>query len=576
MPHDTDFSVALERHLPGLNFAFIDGYFDYHSPTDTPANLAPESLQHMGDQAIAAMRAALAAPPGAMRSDGEQDYMNVTSRAFFQYPRWVDAAALALATALLGFAAWRRRRISPVGVLATARAALGVLATIGAAIAVVLCASAALRLGYWPGAMQRAVSAQQTWWFIAWCLLGGGVAMGTLGTARKGLRWPWALILALLASLPMLHASSVFFPGLVLGLLAWVLLRKPLSEAALVRGNYVLLLGLGWALVMWLPGAANILAWPLLAFAVAVVTLTSTASPRWLGTAVLAVATLFSAVVLGDLARSLDLALGAAVPVAGVVPLLLLLALSIQTWHAPRATAVGAVLAVLGATGAIVLVLGNPFGVRHPQPSSIFVLHDRLQHVDCLATIDAIDDAWKRETMGSAVRALRQNNYAPEVWRQTRCAPLGERASVLPPVPPVSIRTLGVEPHGKVRRLHIALHAQGGRDALTLYLPKNVDLRGVEIAGKAMHALSRQGFEQWPWSIHGFALPDADVDIAFDVGPGPLPDALLVVDFAHGLPAALALPARPADLMPQSHAYSDATVTVARIPLETALAGPAP
>lgn len=578
MSNDTDFSVALEHHLPGLNFAFIDGYFDYHSPTDTPANLSPETLQHMGDQAVAATRAALTAPAGVLRSVNQQNYMNVTAKAFFQYPRWVDPIALALATALFGLVAWRGQRSASTGLLATVRAALGVLVAIGTAVAIVQCVSSALRQGYWPGAMVRAVSAQPTSWFIAWSLLGSGVLIGILGAARKGLRWPWALALALLASLPLLRAGSVFFPGLLLALLVWTLLRKPLSEAALARGASLLLLVLGWALVVWFPGAANVLVWPLLAFAVAraLGMLSGTASLRWLEIVPLAVASLFSAVVLGDLARGLDLAMGAAIPAIGVVPVLLLLALSVHTWFASRTATVGVAVAVLGAVGAIVLVLGNPFNARHPQPSSLFVLHDRVQNVDCLATIDAMDDAWKREAMGPSVHALQQNNYAPDVWRETRCASLSKQAGASAPTTQVSVHTLGIESHGNVRRLRIALRAQGGRNALTLYLPKGVDLRGVEIDGRAMPALSSNGFKQWPWSIHGFALPDADVEIGFDVGAGPLPDALLAVGIDRVLPAGLVLPSRPADMMPQSHAYSDTTVTVTRIPLETTSAGATP
>lgn len=579
MPNDTDFSVALERGLPGLNFAFIDGYFDYHSPTDTPANLAPDTLQHMGDQAFAATRAALVMPAGAMRAGGEQSYMNVTAKTFFRYPPWVDIAVLALATALFGFAALRIRHTAPAAALQTARAALGALAAIGTAVAVVFAVSTALRQDYWPGAMLRAVSAQQTSWFVAWCVLAVGVAMAMLGAARKGLRWPWALALALLASLPMVRAGSVFFPGVIMALIAWALLRKPLGEAALVRGTELLLLVLGWALVLWLPGAANVLVWPLLAIAVAraVAVLCGATWPKWPGFALLVLATLFSAVVLGELALSVDLALGAGVPVIGVVPMLLLCTLCIEAWLARRAATVGVVLAMLGGVFAFVLILRAPFDVRHPLPSSVFVLHDRVQNADCLATVDATDDAWKREAMGATVQPLPQNNYAPEVWRQARCAPLGERIGALVPVPQVRLRVLGVEQRGDVRRLRLALHAQGGRDALDLYLPKGVDLRGVEVAGKSMQVPPSNGFEQWPRRIRGFALPDADVELGFDVGPGPLPDALLAVGIDYGLPAGLGLPARPVGLMPQTHAYSDARVAVARVPLETVAAvGAAP
>lgn len=111
---------------------------------------------------------------------------------------------------------------------------------------------------------------------------------------------------------------------------------------------------------------------------------------------------------------------------------------------------------------------------------------------------------------------------------------------------------------------------------MSLYVPKGVDVRGVEIAGKALKGLSGDGFESWPGSFRGFALPDADVEVGLDIGPGPLPDALLAVSLDYGLPAGLALPPRPAAMMPQSHPYSDSTITVTRIPLGASPAGAAP
>lgn len=579
MPNDTDFSIALEHGLRGLNFAFVDGYFDYHSPTDTVANLAPDSLQHMGDQAVAATRVALGAPLGVSGSGGAASYMNVTTKAFFEYPAWLDGAALALATALFGFAWWRSRSMAAsVGILAIARATVGLLATIVTVMAIVISLSSALQQDYWPGALQRAVAAHQAAWFAAWSLLGIGILMGTLGAARNGLRWPWALTFIALASLPMLRAGSPFLPGLVSGALAWVMLRKPLSEGALVVGAYLLVWVLAWVLVVCFPGAANLLVWPLLAFAVA------RAAGKALGTtssgrveiALLALASLFSAIVLTALAQSLDLALGTRLPVIGIVPLLLLFVLAIGAWVGPRALAVGSILGVLGAIVAAALVLTSPFDERHPLPNSLFVLHDDIQHVDCLATIDALDDAWKRAALGSSVRDLPQNHYAPDVWRKTRCAPLAAKAGVTSSVRRIDARVLDIQPHGAIRRLRFAIHAQGGRDALSLYVPKGVDVRSVEIAGKALKGLSGDGFESWPGSFRGFALPDADVEVGLDIGPGPLPDALLAVSLDYGLPAGLALPPRPAAMMPQSHPYSDSTITVTRIPLGASPAGAAP
>jgi hypothetical protein len=52
LPNDTDFTVFREAGSAGLNLIFGDGHVQYHSPTDTPANLDRSSLQHHGDNLL--------------------------------------------------------------------------------------------------------------------------------------------------------------------------------------------------------------------------------------------------------------------------------------------------------------------------------------------------------------------------------------------------------------------------------------------------------------------------------------------------------------------------------------------
>ncbi len=56
MPNDTDFSVMREAGISGVNSAMIGGFVNYHSPTDTPENLDPNSLQHHGSNALALVK----------------------------------------------------------------------------------------------------------------------------------------------------------------------------------------------------------------------------------------------------------------------------------------------------------------------------------------------------------------------------------------------------------------------------------------------------------------------------------------------------------------------------------------
>jgi hypothetical protein len=56
MPNDTDLTLFKRRDIPGLNFAFIGRPAQYHSPLDNLADVSAGSLQHQGDNALAAVR----------------------------------------------------------------------------------------------------------------------------------------------------------------------------------------------------------------------------------------------------------------------------------------------------------------------------------------------------------------------------------------------------------------------------------------------------------------------------------------------------------------------------------------
>jgi hypothetical protein len=56
LPNNTDFTIFNEAGLPGLNFAFIDGYSNYHNEGDNLENVDERSIQHEGSNALALTR----------------------------------------------------------------------------------------------------------------------------------------------------------------------------------------------------------------------------------------------------------------------------------------------------------------------------------------------------------------------------------------------------------------------------------------------------------------------------------------------------------------------------------------
>jgi hypothetical protein len=129
LPNDTDLTVFKQAGMRGLNFAFADRVWEYHTPRDTADALDPRSLQHMGDQGLAAARAILAA--GASREGSEEAvYFELFARKLVIYrERWVRPIAIAgalLAAAALAIAV-HRKRTSLLGLAAATGLALATL-----------------------------------------------------------------------------------------------------------------------------------------------------------------------------------------------------------------------------------------------------------------------------------------------------------------------------------------------------------------------------------------------------------------------------------------------------------------
>jgi hypothetical protein len=130
LPFNTDLTVYEEAGLPGLNFAFIEEHPHYHTPLDNAANLDPGSVQHHGDNALAAARA-LAALDLSNQPAGRSVFQDLLPGMVVRWPEpWTIALALIAALVWIGIAASDIRRghlswrslawglaVAPVGIM---------------------------------------------------------------------------------------------------------------------------------------------------------------------------------------------------------------------------------------------------------------------------------------------------------------------------------------------------------------------------------------------------------------------------------------------------------------------------
>jgi hypothetical protein len=143
MPNNTDFTIFRDAGLPGLNFAFIGDYHNYHRAGDAIDNLDVGSMRHHGVQALLLSRhfgnLDLDAPP----TSSDAIYFNVANLGVVRYPqRWSLPLALGAAAACLFavFGALRSGRARLAGMLWSDAALLLNLVLCGLlALVIVLC-----------------------------------------------------------------------------------------------------------------------------------------------------------------------------------------------------------------------------------------------------------------------------------------------------------------------------------------------------------------------------------------------------------------------------------------------------
>ncbi|HEX6101382.1 MAG TPA: M28 family peptidase [Thermoanaerobaculia bacterium] len=204
LPNDTDVTIFKRAGKAAVNFAAIRGVTWYHTPYDDLAHVNARTLQHHGDNVLAAVRALADADLGA-RSRTDATYFDVLGFHLIWWPQewtvWIGVIGLLL----LVFAA---RRTPPREM------------TFG-----VLTAFTALILA---------------------ALLGTGV--GWLALLRsEGLTW---------VARPELPVAAMWLTGIAAAILAAGLFRKRAQPRAMLYGIAIVWHMIGIALALTIPGAA--------------------------------------------------------------------------------------------------------------------------------------------------------------------------------------------------------------------------------------------------------------------------------------------------------------------------------
>ncbi|NLG09177.1 MAG: M28 family peptidase [Deinococcales bacterium] len=515
LPNDTDLSVYLEAGMAGINFAFVEGVERYHTALDDLAHLDRGSLQHHGDNALAAVHAFGDADLGAA-PEGNALFQDVVPGSVLQAPEgwavWLAVGALVLwllvVMALLGAGA-----VSLGGLLL-------------ALLAVPLGLAVAAGLGYGVIELLTALAGSDAPWYAE--PLPTRVAVWTAG----------ALGFALVASFA---APRAGFWGMAAAAWAWWA-------------------GLALATALTLPGASVTFLLPTLvaSFVYALLALFGVGLPTrdgytigW-GAVLLALVSLFAtAYLVLPLAYTIELGLGFEMGVAVAVPVALAVTslaplLAVPPGGAPaRATLLGLAVLLLGAS--VVWALGVPaYSAERPQRLS--VVHAQLADEG-----EPYAAHWLFQHLGGALPAGLASAAGFGGERVELPGEVGGFDAVATNVRGLAAPSLEEVRETRVgdeRRLTFRLASPRGAERVTLLVPPAARATRLEVgaAGRAIE-YDPDANEHQAFDCRGRACDGLELTLHVDAD-GPL--ELVLFDQTAGLPEGgeALLAARPATATP--------------------------
>ena len=530
LPFNTDLTVYNEAGLPGLNFAFIEEHPHYHTPLDSRANVDPGSVQHQGDNALAATRA-FAALDLSNQPAGRSVFQDLLPGVVVRWPEpWTIWLALAAALVWIGITVSEIRRgdlswrgllwgltVAPVAILGATLLGLAL------ATGIIALTNAALPWYAYPLPTRVAVGTG--------ALLCVALA-ATVVAPRAGFRglflgtWLWWAVLSLLMAILVAGVSPLLvLPTIFAALMAAIGAIPPLRTAGRTREIVALaaLFGASWLWLSFVRGSDVTSLGP-------------------------------------DLGPAVGFAVGLA---ASTLAPFFALPPTVNRWR--RWALAGMALLVVVAAGV---------ALRVPASSESRPLRLNLLHIEDRQTnqaLWALDGA--PQSGGGAASGLdgllRAAPFADEgapvlPWssRQYRVAPATSTA----PGPVVTLRS--DELAGAERVVRLELRSPSGSNRMSLYVPLAAGLRRIDVAGTPYSFEEPFAEDGYHWfRCIGETCDGVMLELLMQLETDD-PLTLFAVDIASGLPRGgeELIAARPVTAAPSGN--GDSTLIVDRVVLD--------
>lgn len=528
LPNDTDLTVFLRAGVPGLNFAYADGWTSYHSGRDSVESLDERSVQHHGENVLALAR-----------QFGSQDLRSVGDASedaifFSLLSHWVVHYPQGWALPLLGLAA-----VGLVGLVTLGRAR-GRLTRQGVGVGAVAVIVSILLLGAVGYAGLQLLNA----------LEGGELSVFLGGTYH-------------------VHWYELGFLLLFSGLALWLLgaASRRIQPLDLAAGTLLVWLALGLATGLSLPGASYLFTWPLLAGLAALAIQLTARRPALARLAALLPGAVTVAVLTPAVYLVLVLAgISGVLVLAAVVPLLLGLLLPALASPERGRAAPARLPAITLAGGGVALLIGialaTGYDRAHPRQNMLFYSLDADAGQAAWVVAGQTDEPWAEGLTGADADHAHLAEHFPVLSLIPLEAATGAAPAVALPAPQVTVLADTVE--GDARTLRLQVSSIRGANELALLLATPGGLRSTTLYGETI-AYDAPLPEVM---LNGAAVPPEGLELTLTLQTGQ-PLTVQVADVTPGLPTLAEQPAspRPASVTGVAGGFTpdDATVVQRRV-----------
>ncbi len=578
MPNDTDMSISKGENIPGLNFAFVAGLFDYHAATDSAENLDPNTLAQQANYVLGTARH-FASLGNWETASGDKTYFNLWQGNVVSYQQGA-AYFVGIAVLLLGlvvFSSALRRGTISWGSLISGIVSLLVLLVIISNVFESLIdyqqtaengITRLISLGEWPLLAYFVLTLGITAWFI------NGIKRG-FATSEILVSVLVLVLVSLLAGRPWMGAVALI---LLIPLLLIIRGRKKapdLWSAALLFWWLI-----SAVLLYFAPNGSYLFIWPLASVLLGLVLrpFLLDGLPRLL---VFLASSFIPLLLLPPIIVLAYLALGSTLPqgimLFSALSLLLITPLvgsigSVVNGNASR------VIFMAGLLMITVVMFVRDFDSRHPLGEELFYAIDVDQQEGFWISSDAKPGNWLGEFMGEAAVEDNFLRIMPGYDQQALI-----RETPLSTFDAAALVVTGDRLVDGKRELSLYLLSPASADYINLLFSNNAGISKVSVNGFAVPtpeamAMDTQQSDKasamkekdkakaadwWRWRWYGLPDEGAEIVITLDAGQAL---AVKIVEIDFEMPADA--PQRPVGSMPKPYTWSDSTVIFQSLELD--------